>query len=640
MGQISRETVERIIDENDIVEVIGSYFPLKRAGSRYVALCPFHSERTPSFGVNPQRQIFHCFGCGAGGDVIRFVMQYENLPFPDAAKKLAERVGIHLIEEAFDPKEEASRKLRRDLQSLNRKAAEWFHHLLMRAHEAQAARDYLKSRGFDSDLAKRWQLGYAPESGGMLVDWAKREGFTVRHLVDSGLAQWREEHQPNRGAYARFRHRLMFPVANDFGEVIAFSGRVLAKDQPGGKYVNSPETVLFNKSKTFFGLDKSKRAITRDNRAVVVEGQIDLISASEAGIDNIVAPLGTAFTDQHARILKRHTGDSGEVVLCYDSDTAGYNAVVKAFRQLAAVGLLVRVAALPPGEDPDSLIRKQGADALKAILANAPEFFDFQIDRHGGTRNLDGLRERLAFARELAENIALVDDKMLQDSLIHRVTARLGVGEADIRRLVAEAKRAADRVARTVSKREAAEIRRAEQSAGPPGAPSGHPGAPGASADPMQQGMIGDLTLSNRSVRMLCQLLLGDASARRTLTAQPPPDYLRDLPETEFLTRLWLADFDPGSTASVAAFTGSLSRPEQDAVARLMDQPLPPDAGTYAPECLASLWRQATQNRIRGLKAQLNDPRLEPARLEALTKELLDLTNRLNDTPPLAPPGG
>lgn len=637
MGQLSRETVERIIDENDIVEVIGSYFPLKRAGSRYVALCPFHSERTPSFGVNPQRQIFHCFGCGAGGDVIRFVMQYENLPFPDAAKKLAERAGIHLIEEVFDPKEEASRKLRRDLQSLNRKAADWFHHLLMRSHEAQPARDYLKSRGFGGDLAKRWLLGYAPESGGMLVDWAKREGFTVRHLVEAGLAQWREENRPDRGAYARFRHRLMFPVANDFGEVIAFSGRVLSKDQAGGKYVNSPETVLFHKSKVLFGLDRSKRHITRQNRAVLVEGQLDLISAFEAGIDNIVAPLGTALTEQHARLLKRHVGDSGEVVLCYDSDAAGMNAMIKAFRLLAALGVLVRVAALPPGEDPDSLIRTQGADALKAILAAAPEFFDFQIDRHGGTRNLDGLRERLAFARELAENIALVEEKMLQDSLIHRVTSRLGVGEADIRRLVAEAKRAADRAARAASKREAGEGRRAEAIAAgrPPGAPPERP-----AADPMPPGAVPDLTLSNRSVRLLCQLLLGDARARRHLTAQPPPDYLRDLPETEFLARLWRAGFDPDSPASVAAFAATLSPAEQDAVAMLMNQPLPPDAGRYAEECLASLRRQAIQNRIRGLKAQLNDARLEPARLEALTKELLDLTRRLNDIPPLAPEGG
>jgi DNA primase len=624
MAQIPRETIERILNETDIVELIGSYFPLKRAGSRYVALCPFHTEKSPSFGVIPQRQIFHCFGCGAGGDAIKFIQLYENLQFTEAARKLAEKSGIAIVEAAYDPKEEARGKLRRELQALNRKAAEWYHRLLMRAPDAQPARDYLKSRGFTSEVAKRWLFGYAPESPGPLIDWAKGEGFTVRHLVEGGLAQWRDEKRQSQGAYARFRHRLMFPVANDFGEVIAFSGRVLSKDQPGGKYVNSPETILFNKSKTLFGLDRSKRAITRENRAVVVEGQIDLISAAEAGIENIVAPLGTALTEQHARLLKRHTGDSGEVVLCYDADGAGYNATIKAFRQLAGVGILVRVATLPAGEDPDSFIRNRGADALKAIIADAPEFFDFQIDRHGGTRNLEGLRERLAFARELAENIALVKEKMLQDSLIIRVTTKLGVGESDVRRLVADATRALDRAERTQTKRDAIDTRREAEKE-----------AKNGGGVPMQQGMVSDLTLSNRSVRMLCQALLSDAAARREITSGPPPEFLHDLTETEFLTQLWLADFDPASPASVSSFVATLSPPEQDAVSRLMQTLEPVDARA----CLRSLERQSVQNRIRSMKSQLKDPRLEPARLEALTKQLLDLTKRLNDIPPLGPEG-
>ncbi len=630
MGQIPRETIERIIDESDIVEVVGTYFPLKRAGSRFVALCPFHNEKSPSFGVNPQRQIFHCFGCGEGGDVIKFVQKYENLTFTDAVKKLADRLGIPIIEQAYDAKEEAGRRYRRELQTLQSKVAEWYHRVLLRSPSAEAARQYLKSRGFGIEIAKQWQLGYAPEESNATLEWAKKEGFSVNQLVDGGIAQWREEGRPHRGAYARFRHRLMFPVANDFGDVIAFSGRVLSPDQKGGKYVNSPETVLFNKSKTFFGLDKSKRAIVRENRAIIVEGQLDLISAFEAGIENLVAPLGTAFTDQHARLLKRQVGDSGEIILCYDSDNAGYNAAVKAFRVLAAEGLLVRVAMLPAGEDPDSLIRNHGAEAFRELIAQAPEFFDFQIDRHGGTRNLDSLRDRLAFVRELSENIALVKDKMLQDSLIIRVTTRLGVGEADVRKLVAEARAATLRQERGQQRREAAEVRRQEE--GPrPSRPAGATGPP-----PTQQGQVTDLTLSNRSVRMLCQLLINDATARRHLVVQPPPEFLRDLPETEFLTRLWLADFDPDSNASIASFTASLTPTEQAAVARLRGETLPPAATDFADDCLRTLHRQALQNRIRGIKARLNDPRLEPARLEALSKELLDLTRRLNDIPPLA----
>ncbi|MCB1061357.1 MAG: DNA primase [Verrucomicrobiae bacterium] len=633
MGQIPRETIERILDETDILEVVSAYFPLKRAGSRFVALCPFHNEKSPSFGVNTQRQIFHCFGCGAGGDAIRFVMQYENLPFPEAAKKLADRAGIPIVEQVFDAKEEAGRQFRREIQTLQRKATEWYHRLLLKSPQAQPARDYLKGRGFGIELAKRWQLGYAPEQSGMFMDWARQEDISLRHLVEGGLAQWDNPDRPGGRAYARFRHRLMFPIANDVGDVIAFSGRVLSSDQKGGKYVNSPETVLFNKSKTFFGLDKSKRAIVRENRAIVVEGQIDMISVFEAGIDNVVAGQGTALTEQHAKILKRQVGESGEVVLCYDSDAAGYNAMKKGFRALASEGLLVRVIMLPPGEDPDSLIRKSGPEALKKIVAEAPEFFDFEIDRNSRTRNLDSLRDRLAFVRELAENIALVDDKMLQDSLIIRVTTRLGVGEAEVRALVAEAKSAALRTERSQNRRDAAEQRRT----------SGNPQSPQASGQSVpgetQQGQVPDLTLSNRSVRMLCQLLLTDPATRERLTHQPPPEFLRDLPETEFLTRIWQADFDPSSNSSVASFMSGLSQPEQDAVARLRSEAMPTIEVGAAEDCLRSLHRKALQNRIRGVKARLNDSKLSPAQMEALTKELLDLTKRLNDIPPLPSEG-
>ena len=625
MGQIPRETIERIIDENDIVEVVGSYFPLKRAGTRMVALCPFHNEKTPSFGVNPHRQIFHCFGCGVGGDVIKFVQMYENLEFPDAAKKLAERAGIPIVEQAYDAKDEAKRQFRRELQTLQKKISEWYHRCLLRSPQAQPARDYLKSRGFGIEVAKRWQFGYAPAESRHTMDWGKKEGYTVRHLVEGGIAQWEEERRSSDGAYARFRHRLMFPIAKDFGDVIAFSGRVLSPDQKGGKYVNSPETVLFDKSKTFFGLDKSKRAIVRENRAIVVEGQLDMISAFEAGFENIVAPLGTAFTDQHARILKRQVGESGEIVLCYDSDTAGYNAAVKAFQVLAREGLLVRVAMLPNGEDPDSLIRSQGPEALRALLEDAPEFFDFQIDRHGGTRNLDSLRDRLAFVRELSHNIALIEDKMLQDSLINRVTTRLEVGDADVRRLVAEAKSDHLRTERSQKKREEAEIRRQNQK-------------DPRSAPPSQGSLSGDQTLSNRTLRLLCQLLLNDEETRASLVRHPQPEFLRDVPGTEFLSRLWSAEIDVSSMGSISLFNDELTPVEQSWLSQLRAEDLPDtgEASLYdlALDCLQSLHRKALQNRRDAIKSRLRTPHLPGSEVESLNKELLDLLGRLSDIPP------
>ena len=635
MGQIPRETIERVLDETDIVDVVGSYFPLKRAGSRFVALCPFHNEKSPSFGVNPQRQIFHCFGCGEGGDVISFVQKYENIPFVDAVKRLADRAGITIIEQAFDAKEEAGRREKRELQTVISKASEWYHRMLLRSQLAQPARDYLKGRGFNIEVAKRWKFGYAPEDSNLLMNWGRENGYTVKQLVDCGLAQWRDENNVNRGAYARFRHRLMFPVANDFGNVIAFSGRVLSPDQKGGKYVNSPETSLFNKSRTVFGLDHSKRAVVKKNQAVVVEGQIDMISVFEAGIENTVGQLGTALTDQHARLLKRQVGESGEAVLCFDSDTAGFNATMKGFQVLASEGVLVRVASLPPGEDPDSFIAKNGAEAFQKLIEEAPEFFDFLIDRHGSTRNLDSLRDRLAFARELSQNIALVKEKMLQDTLISRVTARLGVGEEDVRRLVAEEKSAALRTERSQQRREAAQAQRGNPNQ-PDRRSASTPTPPGPGPASTRQGQVADSTLSNRTIRLVCQILACDSVLRRHLTQNPPPDFLRDLPGTELMTKLWLADINPESNASVASWMASLEPSEQTAVAKLRSEILPPVGTPFADDCLRSLRRQALQNRIRGVKAQLNDRRLSPDRMAALSQELLDLTKQLNDIPPLA----
>ncbi|MEM6916649.1 MAG: DNA primase, partial [Verrucomicrobiota bacterium] len=373
MALISQETIEKILDGVDIVELIQGYFPLKRAGTNWVAVCPFHNEKTPSFNVNPSRQTFHCFGCQAGGDAIRFVMMYDNLPFPEAAKTLADRAGVMIQEEVLDPQELAKIRGRSELKRMQASAADWFHRLLFKSPSAQPARDYLRNRGITMEVSRNWKFGFAPEDQRAFFEWAHGAGFTVEQLVQGGLAKWRDENRPDRGAYSFFRHRLMFPVNDGMGEPIAFSGRVLSKEQRGGKYVNSPETGLFNKSKTFFGLDKSKRAIIQAKRAIVCEGQLDMIATFEAGIPNIVAPLGTAFTKDHARILKRHTD---EVVLCFDSDTAGLNAASKAFRVLAPEGILVRLALLPEGEDPDSLIRSQGIGALEEILSSPPEFFD------------------------------------------------------------------------------------------------------------------------------------------------------------------------------------------------------------------------------------------------------------------------
>ena len=623
MAIIPQETVQEILDATDIVELIQGYFPLKRAGTNYLAICPFHNEKSPSFNINPQRQIFHCFGCQAGGDAIKFMMLYDNLSFPEAAKKLAGQVGVVVREEVIDPKEEARQRGRSDILRLQKAAADWFHRLLFKSPAAQEARDYLKSRGLTMETSRTWKFGYAPTEQKPFIDWARDEGFSIAQLVEGGLAKWREENNPHKGAYSFFRHRLMFPVNNDFGEPIAFSGRVLSKDQGGGKYVNSPETVLFNKSKTFFGLDKSKRAILREKRAVICEGQLDLIAAYEAGIENIVAPLGTAFTPDHARILKRHTD---EVVLCFDSDTAGLNAASKAFRILAPSGMLIRLALLPEGEDPDSLIRKQGIGALREILESAPEFFDFQIDRRGGQLNQGSLRERLNFARDLSADIALIEDKMMQDSLISRVTIRLGVGEDDIRKLVRDAIAAKSRTEKAQFKRDAVNLRRQSESSGRP-----ERGGENRISEPVESDeRTAPIEITNRSIRLLCRGILIDAEIRKEITEQPIPDFFRNLTETEVLAQVWQANFDPASPASVNAFVGQLGPAEQHCVNRLLSDESARITPELARDCLTALRKQSIQRQISVTKAQLGAPGLPENEVTLLSKVLLDLRELLN----------
>ncbi len=618
MPIISQETIQKILDETDIVELIEGYFPLKRAGVNRVAVCPFHNEKTPSFNVNPNRQIFHCFGCGAGGDAIKFIMMYDNLPFPEAAKRLADRVGVMIQEEVFDPQYEAKMKGRREVMRLQKAAADWFHRLLFKHPIAQPGRDYLKSRGLGMETSRNWKFGYAPGDQRMFFDWARDEGFSMQQLVDGGLAKWRDENNPNRGAYSFFRDRLMFPVNNEMGEPIAFSGRHVLPDQGGGKYVNSPETALFNKSKVFFGFDKTKRPIVREGKVIIFEGQLDLIAAYEAGIQNAVAPLGTAFTPDHARVLKRN---SDEAILCFDSDTAGLNAAKKAFRILAPSGMLVRLALLPEGEDPDSLIQKHGPDALREILEHPPEFFDFQIDRRGSQLSSGTLRDRLNFAKDLSDDISLIEDKMLQDSLISRVTVRLGVGEDEIRKQVRDAVANHERLEKTRQRREAAGRERGHL-------PQRH-GAP--TPDPVSAPPAAPTVIDNRTIRLLCKALLSDEQTRASVVADPIPAFFTNLAETELLTTIWKATIDPSSHASVNAFIATLSPADQQCLNKLMNE----DSATISPdlarECLRALNRQSVQNQISMTKAKMGSPNLPPAELESLGKQLLDLRGQLND---------
>jgi DNA primase len=425
-GLFSSNILERIRAASDIVDVIGSYLPLKRAGANFVALCPFHKEKTPSFNVNPHRQIFHCFGCHKGGDVFSFVKEYESIDFVEAVKRLADRAKIPLEYEQGAGGQE-SRHLKDTLLQIQEQITQRWQSCLLNEAAGQVARDYLQKRGVSADAIKLFRIGAAPETWDDTVNWAKSKSHELALVEKSGLIIRKEE---TGNYYDRFRGRLMFPICDEQGRVIGFSGRVLSGDERTAKYVNSPETPIFTKSKIFFGLDKSKRAILDAGFAVICEGQLDLIACFMGGVQNIVAPQGTAFTDQHARILKRYVD---EVVLCFDSDEAGQNAAVRSLDHLLASGLAVRVAVVPAPHDPDSFIKANGGEAFRQLIEGAEGFFDYYLKRLCATNDAATDKGRQAILQGMAEAVYKTGNTVLIDKFAQKTALRLGVASDAVR---------------------------------------------------------------------------------------------------------------------------------------------------------------------------------------------------------------
>jgi DNA primase len=439
VGFLSPATREQIRAASDIVDVIGSYLPLKRAGANFVALCPFHKEKSPSFNVNPQKQIFHCFGCHKGGDVFTFVKEYENIGFMDAVRRLAERAKIPL-EFENTPGAQESRHLKDQLLYIHEQLAQRWQNCLANEAAGLLARDYLSKRGVLAEAIKIFRIGAAPEAWDDTVNWARSKKFDLDIVEKAGLIIRKEE---TGRYYDRFRGRLMFPICDEQGRVVGFSGRILSGDEKTAKYVNSPETPIFTKSKIFFGLDKSKRAILDAGYAIICEGQLDLIACFMAGVQNIVAPQGTAFTEQHARILKRYTN---EVVLCFDSDNAGQNAIVRALDHLLAAELAVRVAVVPTPHDPDSFIKANSGEAFKYLVEGAEGFFDYLLKRLCATNDAATDKGRLAILRGMAEALHKTGNSVLLDTHAQKTALRLGVAVDAVRKEFAKVQRPALKV--------------------------------------------------------------------------------------------------------------------------------------------------------------------------------------------------
>ena len=469
---------EALKQQADIVRIVGDYVKLKKAGAQnFSGLCPFHNEKTPSFSVHATRQFYHCFGCGASGDVFSFVQKVENITFPEAVRLIAQKLGVPMPKVSFSsPQEAREAKLRMALLDVHERAVTFFQECLKRPEGANA-REYLKSRGLDQETIARFRIGYAPDSGFLLRDALRRE-FDEELLRESGLFSWKEdsrqpsavspqEQQVLRSAqhdkpgeanaeslksaaeslspeassqkpeaasptiYSKFRNRVLFPIANDQGKVIAFTGRTLSTDEKSGpKYLNSPETPIYSKSRVLFNLDHAKEAIRKLDYAILVEGQMDCISVYAAGFHNVIASSGTAFTELQAKLLGRF---SKNVIVNFDPDTAGARATERTLGLLVEEEFNIRVVTLETGFDPDLFIRRKGKDAYADALKHSQKYFDYLIDRARAQFPVRSPEGKVKALNHLLPHIQRVPSRIVRDELAMEISQKLGIDSSMLR---------------------------------------------------------------------------------------------------------------------------------------------------------------------------------------------------------------
>ena len=427
--------LQELAERNDIVDVVGSYVRLtKKSGSNLFGLCPFHSEKTPSFSVSPDKQIYHCFGCGKGGSVISFIMEIENLSFPEAVAFLANRAGMQLPEQADDP----GAKKRQRLLALNRDAARFFHAQL-KTPAGQIARDYLARRQLTAQTVTRFGLGFAPDTWDSLVRAMKALGYSEQELFDGGLVR----HGKSGGVYDTFRNRLMFPVIDVRGNVIGFSGRILGDGEP--KYMNSPETIVFSKSHNLFALNLAKKS--KCGYIILAEGNIDVASLHQAGFDSAVASLGTSLTPEQARLLSRYTN---EVIIAYDNDGAGIKASQRAIGILEKLDMKVKVLRVTGAKDPDEFIKTKGPDAFRNLLDASENQIDYRLHAVTSKYDLTVDEQKVEFLKEASDLVARLPGAVERQVYSMRIASMAGVAEnvvaAEVERL---RKRLMNRAARS-----------------------------------------------------------------------------------------------------------------------------------------------------------------------------------------------
>jgi len=423
------EFVERVSERTDIYSVISAYVPLTQKSGRYWGRCPFHNEKTASFSVSADKGLFYCFGCGAGGNVFKFLSLIENISYFEAVKLQARRLGIDLPEKKYSPEEERRRREEKILYRINEMAQDFYYECLTKTARGEVGRKYFAGRGITPETIENFKLGYAPDEWENLLTKFTRQDFSPQQLEAVGLVAKRKN---SSGYYDRFRGRVMIPITDVFGHVVGFGGRVLnSEDENSPKYLNTPETVLFNKRNLLFGLDKSNRAISAAGAAIVVEGYMDAISLFGAGIKNVVATLGTAFTPEHVKLIQRY---ARKIIFCYDSDDAGQRATIRALPIVQQAGVEVYVVKIPDGKDPDEFVRKHGKEKFDELIKNAQTLIDYRMKYVLTNTEHATTAGKFRALQEILPVVINVDNDILRNEYCKKISSALVLDEQLIER--------------------------------------------------------------------------------------------------------------------------------------------------------------------------------------------------------------
>jgi DNA primase len=568
---------EKVKQQADIVRVIGEYVRLKKTGQNFTGLCPFHQEKTPSFAVHPVRQIYHCFGCGAGGDVFKFVMELDKSTFPEAVRTVAEKCGIPIPRpRERSPEERRENQQRAALVEMHQQAAAFFARQLHEAAEGKVAVAYLEDRGLNREAMVRFGLGWAPSSGDALLRQLKPK-YSEPLLEISGLFS---RDQGGR-LYDRFRRRILFPIANDSGKVIAFGGRAMGDDMP--KYMNSPETPVYSKSNLLYHLDRAKEAIRQGDFAILVEGYMDAIAVARAGIANVVASCGTSLAEPQIKLLGRFTR---RVIVNFDPDTAGQAATERSIALLLEKEFDVRVLALPGAADPDKFIKEQGVEAYRKLLAQAPPYLDYLI---GKTRQMDRTTAagKVAALNFLMPYVQRLPDRLLRSEWATRIASELRVDEPVLR----------EALRRAAIERHSEVKPKAELLAGP----------------------------VRPAERRLMQMLMEGQGFREKLAAALAAEKLHHGLETERIFEVLICKGEPPDTA---ALTSALDQRDRRLLFEILFEPSVEATWEEAESCLGVLRTRPVEQELAELQKQIESPK-PPEDLHRLMARRLELQRKL-----------